>query len=264
MNSSKEKIITMNETNQDTTQAAVVSKSIAVFGVGPGLGQAVARRYAREGYTVILVARRQEALDLLAKDLASAGATAHVITADLSDTNAVPALAEQIRTKVGNLDAFYYAPTPSGGFVSASNLTPQHAQDFMPLSFYTLLALVQEFLPHMLEKGTGAILTAQGASSVHGLPNMSGPGPSQAAQRNYLQSLHAEVAEKGVYVGVLYIGAAIEHSVFYTEMEKAKAAGDPVWEMPIADPAHLANLLWIMHCAKGKLEATYPEALFDY
>src|SRR5262245_31056357 len=165
--------MTMNEINQDTTQAAAGFKSIAVFGVGPGLGQAVARRYAREGYTVILVARRRQPLDLLAKDLASTGATAHVITADLSDTDAVPALAKQIRAKVGNLDAFYYAPTPSGGFVPAANLTPQHAQDFMPLSFYTLLALVQEFLPHML---------AQGASSVQGLPNMSGPGPAQAAQ----------------------------------------------------------------------------------
>lgn len=248
----------MDEINQDTTQ-----KSIAVFGVGSGLGQAVARRYAQEGYTVILVARRREPLDLLAKDIACIGATAHVITADLSDTDAIPALAEQIRAKVGNLDAFYYAPTPSGGFVSAANLTSQHAKDFMPLSFYTLLTLVQEFLPHMLKQGDGAILTAQGASSVHGIPNMSGPGPAQAAQRNYLQSLHAEVAEKSVYVGVLYIGAAIEHSAFHTEMEKAKAAGDPVWEMPVIDPAHLADMLWAMHSTKGKLEATYPDGLFN-
>jgi short-subunit dehydrogenase len=82
----------------------------------------------------------------------------------------------------------------------------QHAQNFMPLIFYTMLALVQEFLPHMLEQGDGAILTAQGGSTVQGLPNMSGPSPAQAAQRNYLQALHAEVAEKGVYVGMLYIG----------------------------------------------------------
>jgi short-subunit dehydrogenase len=254
----------MNEINQDTTHAAAVFKSIAVFGVGPGLGQAVARRYAREGYTVILVARRREPLDLLAKDLASAGATAHVITADLSDTDAVPALAEQIRAKVGNLDALYYAPTPGGGFVPAANLTPQHAQEFMPLSFYTLLALVQEFLPYMIAQGDGAILTAQGASSVQGLPYMSGPGPAQAAQRNYLQSLHAEVAEKGVYVGMLYIGAAIEHSAFHTGMENAKAAGEPVWEMPSVDPAYLANLLWTMHSTKTQAEAFYPEALFDH
>jgi short-subunit dehydrogenase len=116
----------------------------------------------------------------------------------------------------------------------------------------------------MLEQGDGAILTAQGASSVHGLPNMSGPGPAQAAQRNYLQALHAEVAEKGVYVGVLYIGAAIERSAFHTEMEKARAAGDPVWEMSTVDPAHLADRIWTMHRAKGKLEATYPEGLFDH
>jgi NAD(P)-dependent dehydrogenase (short-subunit alcohol dehydrogenase family) len=78
----------------------------------------------------------------------------------------------------------------------------------MPLIFYTMLALVQEFLPHMLKQGDGAILTAQGGSTVQGLPDMSGPSPAQAAQRNYLQALHAEVAEKGVYVGMLYIGAA--------------------------------------------------------
>jgi short-subunit dehydrogenase len=253
----------MSETTQNTTRTSL-PKSIAVFGAGPGLGQAVARRYAREGYAIVLVARRLEPLNLLIKDLISAGATAHVITADLSHTDAAPQLAEQIHSRVGNLDAFYYAPTPGGGFIPAANLTPQNAQGFMPLTFYTLLALVQEFLPHMIEQGDGAILTAQGASSVQGLPNMSGPGPAQAAQRNYLQSLHAEVAGKGVYVGMLYIGVAIENSVFHTEMEKAKAAGDPVWEMATVDPAYLANMLWTMHATKRQPEAIYPERPADY
>ncbi len=235
-----------------------MSRSIAVFGAGPGLGHAVARRYAREGYAVTLVARRSEPLDLLAQDLTSAGATAHVITADLSDTAATPRLAEQIRATAGDLDAFYYAPTPNTGFVAAANLTPQHAENFMPLIFYTLLGLVQEFLPHMLEQGDGAILTAQGGSTVQGLPNMSGPSPAQAAQRNYLQALHAEVAEQGVYVGTLYIGSAIEKSAFHAELERAKAAGDPVWEMPTVDPEHLADLLWRMHDTKGPRELIYP------
>ncbi len=246
----------------NATPVQSLVKSIAVFGAGPGLGQAVARRYAREGYTVVLVARRREPLDLMAQDLQIAGATAHVVTADLSDTDATPRLAEQIRARVGNLDALYYAPTPDTGFVSAANLTPQHAQKFMPLIFYTLLALVQEFLPHMLKQGDGAILTAQGGSTVHGLPNMSGPSPAQAAQRNYLQALHAEVAEKGVYVGMLYIGVAIQYSAFHTEMERAKAAGEPVWEMSTVDPAYLADLLWTMHRTRRQAEITYPEELF--
>ena len=107
-------------------------KSIAVFGAGPGLGQAVARRYAREGYAVTLVGRRPEPLNRLANDLTSAGATVHVITADLADTAATPRLAEQIRATAGELDAFYYAPTPATGFVPAAGLTPEHAQSFMP------------------------------------------------------------------------------------------------------------------------------------
>jgi len=233
-------------------------QAIAVFGAGPGLGRAVAHRYARERYDVILVGRRREPLDLLAEELTSGGATAHVITADLSRTDATPQLAEQIRARVDDLDAFYYAPTPDGDFVPAVKLTPRYAQEFMPLSFYTPVALVQEFLPRMLERGDGAILTAQGASTKHGPPNMSGPGPAQAAQRNYLQSLHAEVAKKGVYVGMLYIGAAIEHSAFHTQMELARAAGEPVWEMPVAAPAHLADLLWNMHQTREQAETSYP------
>jgi short-subunit dehydrogenase len=236
-------------------------KSIAVFGAGPGLGHAVARRYAQDGYDVVLVARRQEPLDLLAQELASTGqgATGHVITADLADTDAIPALADQIRATVGTLDALYYAPTPEDGFVPAANLTPQRAQAFMPLVFYSMVALVHEFLPPMLAQGEGAILTAQGASTVHGLPNMSGPGPAQAAQRNYLQSLYAEVAGQGVYVGMLYVGAIIEDSAFHTWLQNAKATGAETRDWgPTVTPAHLAGLLRDMHSAKREPEAIYP------
>jgi NAD(P)-dependent dehydrogenase (short-subunit alcohol dehydrogenase family) len=128
-------------------------KSIAVFGAGPGLGHAVARRYAQGDYEVVLVARRRERLDSFAEELRGAGGRAHVLTADLSDTDAVPALAEQVRALAGELDAIYYAPTPESGFVRAVDLTAQRAEEFMPLVFYSFLALVQQFLPHMLDQG---------------------------------------------------------------------------------------------------------------
>jgi short-subunit dehydrogenase len=239
-----------------------MSKSIAVFGAGPGLGQAVARRYAREGYDIILVARRRDHLERLAKDLASGGATVRVISADLSDTAAVPALAEQVRTQVGHLDALYYAPTPDGGFVPAADLTAERARDYMPLIFYTMLDLVEQFLPGMLERGDGAILTAQGASTLRGLPNMSGPGPAQAAQRNYLQSLDAELSGQGIYVGMLYIGAVIEDSAFHT-WTMTTDGGARTWG-PTVSPDHLADLLWNMHTTKGPAEATYPEAIRNH
>lgn len=239
-----------------------MSKAIAVFGAGPGLGRAVARRYARENYEVVLVARRREPLERLAEELGRGGGTVQVISADLADTAAVPALAEQIRAHVGRLDALYYAPTPDGGFVPAVDLTARGARDYMPLTFYTLLDLVREFLPSMLQRGDGGILTAQGASTLRGRPKMSGPGPAQAAQRNYLQSLHAEVAGEGVYVGMLYIGAIIEDSAFHTWAKAADGGAARDWG-PTVDPDRLADLLWNMHRTKGPAEATYPEAVRD-
>jgi len=235
-----------------------VPKSIAVIGAGPGLGLAVARRYADDGYELVLIARRRQPLDEFARDLIGRGAIVHVITADLSDLATVPPLAESIRAVIGEPDVLYFAPTPDHGFVAASELSPLRAQEFMPLIFYSLLALVQQFLPAMIERGSGAILSAQGASTVHGLPYLSGPGPAQAAQRNYLQSLHTEVADNGVYIGMLYIGALIESSAFHAQTEVAKAEGAGRDWGPTVDPAHLAEVLFEMHRSKSPVETVYP------
>jgi short-subunit dehydrogenase len=234
-----------------------MSRSIAVFGAGPGLGQAVARRYAREGYAVVLVARRQEPLDRLAEELASDGASAHAISADLADGGGIPALAERIRATVGDLEAMYYGAA-ADGFVPVLDLTPARIEALLPLGVLTLVALVREFLPAMIARGDGAILSAQGASALYGNPNIAG-GLALAAQRNYLQAVHAEVAGKGVYVAGLYIGAAIENTPFHAWLQAAKAAGEPVPEIPTVDPARLADLLWTMQRTRDRVEATYPE-----
>jgi short-subunit dehydrogenase len=232
-----------------------MSKSIAVLGAGPGLGQAVAGRFAAEGYDVVVVARRREPLERIAQELHGRGRV-HIICADLADPAGVPALVDHVRAAVGEIDVLYYAPTPDGGFVPAADLTSEQAATFMPLTFYTLVELVHELLPGMVERGSGAILTAQGASSTLGQPNRSGPGPAQAAQRNYLQSLHAELDDKGVYVGMLYVGAIIENSAFHTWISQ-DPTGTEAWG-PTVHPDVLADLLWTMQRDGGEAEVPFP------
>jgi short-subunit dehydrogenase len=255
-----------------------VSRSIAVLGAGPALGRAVARRYAEEGYEVALVARRREPLEQLAGELTSAGATAYAVPGDLSDTAGVASLAQQIRDKIGDPDALYYGPT-AGGSALAADPTPEQIQAYMPCAVYSLVALVREFVPHMIEQRHGAILLATGASAVQGTRNFRGPGPALAAQRNYLQSLQAEVAEHGVYVGRLYIGATIAGSTWHSramaeeaaaeeaaaeEAAAEEAAGRPARTRgPVVDPAHLAGLLWEMHQTGTKAESIYPQGIFS-
>jgi short-subunit dehydrogenase len=237
-----------------------MSKSIAVIGAGPGLGRAVARRFARDGYTVVLVARRREPLDALAAELTRSGATAHALTADLSDEGAVPRLAEEIRARVGSLDAIYYGPSVRG-YIPVLDLSADQLRALMPLAVYSLVDLVREFLPDMLERKKGAILCAMAAGAVQGMPQLSGTAVL-ATQRNYLQALQAEVGEQGVHVGRLYIGAVIEHSAFHQQQEDARSAGRPVVDLPVVNPDQLADVLWNMQSSAGEHEVIYPNDLF--
>ncbi len=239
-------------------------KSIAVFGAGPGVGRAVARRYGQAGYDVVLIARRQDRLNQFAAELATHGITAHVVTGDLADTAGVAALAEQIRAKIGDPTVLYYGPGPGDPeFVSALDLRPERLHELMPITLDTLLALVGEFLPPMIERGDGAILTAQGAAAVQGLPRMTGWPPLLAAQRNYLQSLATEISDCGVYVGMLYIGARITGTPTDERFQAARAAGRTARDIPAADPAELAELLWSMHMNRKRREMVVPEGLLD-
>jgi short-subunit dehydrogenase len=248
-----------------------MTKSIAVFGAGPGLGQAVARRYAHDGYAVALVARQSGALEQRAGELRSSGASAYAIPADLSDTANVAQLAEEIRARVGEPEAIYYGPTPGGATrptrdapLRPTELTPREVEAYMPTGFYTLVALVQEFLRPMLEQRHGAVLTAGGASAVRGVPYFSGPGPSLAAQRNYLECLGSELVDSGVFVGRLYIGATIKNSAWHRRTQRLEAAGEPARSGDtLVDPEDLADILWTMHHTTKQPEVLYPEGVFD-
>lgn len=245
-------------------------KSIVVFGAGPGLGQAVARRYAAAGYAVVVIARSPKPLEQLATELSKTGARAHAITADLADTANVSTLAAEIRARVGEPGAIYYGPTPGTtaptptGPVRPSQLTPERIQPYMPVAVYTLVALTHEFLPHMLKQQHGAIMIAAGASAVRGMPYFSAPGPALAAQRNYLQSLQTELTGSGVFIGRLYIGATIRNSAWHQRLQAQQAAGTPTRTSDtIVDPGELAETLWNMHHNTKQPELLNPERIFD-
>lgn len=230
--------------------------TIAVFGAGPGLGRSIARTYGKAGHEVALVARNQDKLDALAEDLRRQGVHAHAVAGDLSDPADMPALAERIREAAGDPDVIYYAPTSADmTFVSAAELTPATIEATTSLLVTSFAALVQEFLPHMLARHRGAILTAQGATALTGTPRMSGPGPAMAAQRNYLQALGKELEGQGVYVGRAYISALITGSAIHQSLE---AAGKKVPSAGLVDPDQLADRLLHMQEKGRPHEVTVP------
>lgn len=88
-----------------------MSKTIAVFGVGPGMGRSVARRFGQEGFQVALVARNQTRLDADTAELAADGIKATGFAGDISNRDALPAMIEAITARFGPIDVLEYAPS---------------------------------------------------------------------------------------------------------------------------------------------------------
>ncbi|HVY60297.1 MAG TPA: SDR family NAD(P)-dependent oxidoreductase, partial [Planctomycetota bacterium] len=81
---------------------------IAVLGSGPGLGAAIARRFAREGFAVALMARREEALRPIQAEIEGAGGRAIALAADATDPRSVHAAFARIREALGPADVLVY------------------------------------------------------------------------------------------------------------------------------------------------------------
>jgi NAD(P)-dependent dehydrogenase (short-subunit alcohol dehydrogenase family) len=231
-------------------------KTIAIFGAGPGFGASVARRFAAEGFRVALIARNKERLDALVEQLAADGIEAAGFTADLAAPDEIPALIAAVRDRFGSIDVIEYGPFPSVGFIPAAELEPATIAAGIPQLVLTPLAIVQAVLPEWTRRGDGAFLMTTGATAVHPIPHMSGVGPIMAAARNWLYSLHGELAASGIYAGTLSISAFISGS----EAEKAaSAAGDPhIAAFPRVDPAELADIYWDMYTKRDRVEQIHP------
>ena len=89
---------------------SLAGKVALVTGASSGIGEATARLFAERGATVVLAARREEAMVVLAEEIASAGGTASYIRTDVSDAGEVEAMVAHAVDTHGRLDIAVWAP----------------------------------------------------------------------------------------------------------------------------------------------------------
>ncbi|CDX51629.1 conserved exported hypothetical protein [Mesorhizobium plurifarium] len=233
-------------------------KTIAIFGAGTGLGASLATRFGREGYSIALVARRPAPLEERVAELASAGIEAAAFPADLTDLDGIPALVRSIEERFGSIEKAVFCPVPSElGFIPAVELNASRLQPMADIFTFSPIEVSHAVLPGMLARGDGAIVIVGGLTTVVTIPGMSGVGPMMAATRNYVLTLNAEVAQKGVYAGTMNIGAFIDRSA---GMRAAMAGGKELdSRLPVIDPDEIADEIWSLVTTRDRVEAILPQ-----
>ncbi len=204
--------------------------TIAILGAGPGLGQAVARRFGREGFAVALISRSQERLDVRTSELHAAGIDARGYAANLRDPNALRGALDAAAANLGPIEVLQYSPVPARDFMKPV-LETTAADLIGPVeqSVYGPVTAVQHVLPGLRKLGRGTILLINGGSAVRPSGAVSGTSIAFAGESAYGQMLHEALAPEGVHVAQLIIPRGI-------------GGGDADHE-----PEALADRIWTLH-----------------
>ena len=177
-----------------------------VTGASAGIGQEIARQLAMRGHGVTLVARREDRLRALAAELASEhGVRAEALPCDLLDPDERAKLPE----RVASLGLHVGVLVNNAGFGTAGpfhrSAVDRELQQ-VRLLIEAVADLTGRFLPAMVDRGEGAVLTVASTAGFQPLPNMAGYGAAKAWARSFSKAIHEEVKPRGVAVTALCPG----------------------------------------------------------
>jgi NAD(P)-dependent dehydrogenase (short-subunit alcohol dehydrogenase family) len=223
----------------------MADKTAIVFGVGPvrGLGAAIARRFAREGFRIVVVGRSAEKLQASWEALHAAGAVGEAIVGDVTDEALVQraitaADADDAPLEVAVFNAGGNWPKPfldmDGEFVEGMWRVNALA------GFFFAKAAIQAMLP----RKRGVVLFTGASASLRGKANFASFASAKAALRALAQSAAREFGPQGIHVGHVIVDGAIDGDRINTFLPGLKAAAG---EDGLLDPDAIADNYWHLY-----------------
>ncbi len=175
----------------------LMGKTAVVTGASKGIGLAVAQALAGEGARVVAGAReRTDEVAQLADRF-----DARFVAVDLSTTDGPVRLVEEAVSTLGGLDILVNnvgAARPRlGGFLS---VTDEEWTSALTINFLAAVRMTRAALPHLLERGAGAIVTVCSVNAFLPDPLVVDYSAAKAALLNFSKALSKEVGPRGIRV----------------------------------------------------------------
>lgn len=219
-----------------------------VTGVGPGLGGALVRRFARGGYAVAMMARSRDFIDQLGAELKADGAHTVAVTADMGIVDQVNSAFATVRKEVGAVDVLLY----NAGSAAWGNVTEISAEQFEEawrVNALGAFASAKAVVPDMIARASGTILFTGATAGVKAGPRSAAFGPAKFAMRGLAQSLARDLGPRGIHVAWINVDGVIDiprirarmPSLKDEDLLKPDAIAETYWHL-----AHQDRSAWTM------------------
>ena len=195
-------------TSLENPTTGIDDRHLLLVGAGPGLGAAIARRFAHGGYRLSLVARSTDRLEALADDLADTGAKIDTIAADAGDPDAMGARLSSLYAEGGAPGLIVYnAVIGSPDHLMTS--TVAHLQAAYAVDVISAIVVTQVAAPAMQAAGFGTILMTGGGFADYPIPSLATVSLGKAALRSAATMLGADLKQDGIRVATMTIAGQI-------------------------------------------------------
>ncbi len=185
----------------------LAGRTALLTGATGGLGRAIARALAVRDATLVLSARRTEALEALAAELPGAGH--RIVPSDLAE----PGAAESLAAEAGEVDVLVAnAGLPGAGWLA--DFTPEQVKRALRVNLEAPMLTAQALFPAMVERGSGHLVFISSLSGKAASPRSSIYNATKFGLRGFAFALRADLGPKGVGVSVVSPGFIREAGMF--------------------------------------------------
>jgi len=187
---------------------------VIVIGTGPGLGASIAKKFAREGHPVVIMARTTEFLNGIHKEITDSGGKSFIVLTDCSQPESVKRSLVEARTKVPEgtpIDCLVYnaAARIENPLMQ---LTERNMDTSYRINVLAPFVCAQHLVPIMSKQGHGTILITGATASIRGNANFVAFSSSKQGKRALAQSLAKEVGPLGIHVAHIIIDGGVGNS----------------------------------------------------
>jgi NAD(P)-dependent dehydrogenase (short-subunit alcohol dehydrogenase family) len=214
-----------------------------VIGAGDATGGAIARRFARGGFTVCATRRNADKLQPLVERIHAEGGRAHGFASDARQEEDVVALVEKVETQIGPIEVLVFN---IGANVRSSILeeTARRYFKIWEMACFSGFLNAREVAKRMVARERGTILFTGATASLRGSAGFAAFSGAKHALRALAQSMARELGPRGIHVAHTVIDGGIDTEFIREHFPERYALKE---QDGILNPDHIAEAYWMLH-----------------